>query len=325
MQNLLSDSSRKKIKNNKKKILVLSVILFILIAISSVAIVANYTLGLAGNLEDPGNTESYKPTQNQYQESESIIDSESKYKGGKRRIIKRDSNIDMTVDNVEPKIDQLRTISSIEGGYVVDYDKYIEGEWQRAVVDIEVPAENFFSLRDQIVEIGDVKDEQVSVDDETEDLISMEAKKEFLQERKEWLESNRSDKYYLDESDRREDLRNVREEIKRIEFELEKLKDRGVTSTITVNMQEPQSEKPPRQYDAENTIRDSFVNGYYGGLDVVKKGITALGYIIPFLMYALLIAILISLTIRSWKYWNKILYPHLKTKILSYIDKLKSK
>jgi hypothetical protein len=314
---------RKKIKNNKKKILALSVILLILITISIAAVIANYTLGLAGNLEDPGNTESYKPTQNQYQDGESIIDSESTYKGGKRRIIKRDSNIDMTVDNVDPKLEQLRTISSVKNGYVVDYNKYIEGEWKRAVVDIEVPAENFFSARDQIVKIGDVKDEKVSVDDETEDLISMEAKRQFLQERKEWLESNKSDGYYLDESERREDLRNVREEIKRIEFEQDKLKDEGITSTITVDMQEPQSEKPPRQYYAENTIRDSFVNGYYGGLDVVKKGITALGYIIPFLMYALLVAILVGFTVRSWRYWNKKMFPYLKSKILSYMDKLK--
>lgn len=314
---LFSDTRLKQIRNNRKKLLVLSII-FILIAVIISIIILNFTLGLSGNLES---TEDRTYPQTQNQNSNSIIDSETTYKSGEKRIIKRDATIDMTVDNVDPKIRRLRTISSFENGYVVDYDKYSKGEWNEAVVDIEVPAENFFSLRDRIVKIGDVKNEQISVDDETDDLISMEAKRRFLQERQDWLESNKSDKYYFDESERREDLREVREEINQIEFNQEKLKQRGVTSTITVELSEPLSEKPPRQYEPENTIRDSFVNGYYGGLDVVKKGITAIGYIIPFLVFALIVAILVSLTVKLWRFWDDTIYQYLKAKILSYFHK----
>jgi len=179
-------------------------------------------------------------------------------------------------------------------------------------------------VRDEIVNnVGDTEDENVNVEDQTEDSIDLESKKSFLEQREDWIRSDEPDKFYISEEERREDLREVREQIQEIEFDQKQLREESLTSTIYVDMHEPEEQKPPREASNPYTIKDAFREGIQGSGQVLKFGITAIGYLIPVLIYGLIFATLVGITYNIWRYMRGTVYPKYKDTIQSNIKDVK--
>lgn len=299
------------IKQNKRKIL--GVVIILILIASGLVIGANFVLNLG--------SQSLEEARDQPRTTGSDdLGLEGTYQGTER-ILKRDATIQAITPNFTESFNQIRNTAQFKGGVVTDYDVNRQGDWQEGTVTIEIPSNRFFETRDEIVQsLDEVTREDVQVEDRTGEKISLQAEKQFLEEQKQWLESEESDSYYSYESERREDLREVREEIQQIEFGQNRLEQEGSTSTITVELQEPLPEKPPRDYRTEVTILDSFRNGIHGGVQVVKNGITSLGYIIPLIFFLFIVAILIQLAREAWMYWTYNMYPRVKSSIVRLIQ-----
>lgn len=299
-------------KYGKLKVAVSTLVLFAILLLISGTILANFVLNLGGSLQEE------RP--NQFERFSSELGFEATYQG-RQRILQRNANIDTEVQNFSNSFQNVREIAQQNNGYLVNYDVDRRGDWESGTVQIEVPSENFFDVRDDIVNnVGDVEDEGVRVEDQTEDSIDLESEKSFLEQREEWIQSDEADEFYVREEERREDLRSVREQIQEIEFDQKQLRENSLTSTIYVDMHEPEEQKPPREASNPYTIKDAFREGIQGGGQVLKFGITAIGYLIPVLVYGLIFATLVGITYNVWRYMRGTVYPKYKHTIHSNVQ-----
>lgn len=198
------------------------------------------------------------------------------------RVVVRESDVSLRVDNFSRAFHRLRAIAADNDGYVGDRSQDSQGEWDRGTVTLRVPPEQFASARDAVASLGHVEREDVHVKDFTSEYDDREERIRQLEGEERSLERLLNETDDVDEAERvRNDLSQVRSEIRELRSQQQSLQQRESMSTIRVDMHEPESEKPPKNYESAFGFTDAFLEAFYGGLTALKYVIVFFGYVIP--------------------------------------------
>lgn len=206
----------------------------------------------------------------------------SYYDADGERVIVRESQMDLRVDNFTRAFRSTRTIAARHGGYVGDRSQNSRGDWDSGRITVRVPPQNFSAARDDLAALGRVEDESVSVQDFTSEYNDREARIADLQQEEQALERLLNRTNDTDEADRiRQDLQEVRSELRQLRQAQQSLERRESLSTIRLYVHEPVGEQPPRNFRSSFGFDDAFMQAFYGGLTAVKYVVVFFGYAIP--------------------------------------------
>ena len=198
------------------------------------------------------------------------------------RVIVRESHMDLRVDNFSQTFRSTREIAAAHGGYVGDRSQNSRGDWNEGRITVRVPPENFSDARDDLAALGHVEDESVSVQDFTDEYNDREARIQDLQQEEQSLERLLNETNDTDEAERlRQDLREVRNELRNLQQRQASLERQEAMSTIRIDAHEPVSQQPPENYQSSFGFDDAFMEAFYGGLTAVKYVVVFFGYAIP--------------------------------------------
>ena len=206
----------------------------------------------------------------------------SYYDADGERVIVRESQMDLRVDNFTEAFHSTRQVAAHYGGYVGDRSQDSRGDWDSGRITVRVPPQNFSAARDRLAKLGHLEDESVSVQDFTSEYNDREARIADLQQEERALERllNRTDD--TDEADRiRQDLQEIRGELRELQQRQQSLERREALSTINLYVHEPVGEQPPRNFQSSFGFDDAFMQAFYGGLTAVKYVVVFFGYAIP--------------------------------------------
>lgn len=218
------------------------------------------------------------------------------------RVLIRKADMDLRVDNFSRALGRLRTIARAHGGYIGDRSQRSEGEYDSGDVTVRVPARNFSDARDDIAAVGKVERENVRVLDftgEFEDRKQRIAQLERDERELERLLANTTDTNEAVEV--RNELQEVRGQLRELKQRQSSLRQREALSTVRIDLHEPESRKPPRNFESSFGFVDAFLGAFYGGLTAVKYVIVFFGYAIPAGIALVALGVFGSVLYLSWK------------------------
>jgi len=198
------------------------------------------------------------------------------------RVIVRESDMSLQVDNFSRAFHRLRAIAADNDGYVGDRSQDSQGEWDRGTVTPSRPAR---ALRQRAGRrrLAGPRRARGRPRQGTSRASTTTARSVSDTRR------GRTRTRTAPERDRRRrrgrpvraDLHEVRTDIRNPHSQQQSLQQRESMSTIRVDMHEPESEKPPKNYESASGFTDAFLEAFYGGLTALKYVIVFFGYVIP--------------------------------------------
>lgn len=259
----------------------LLVVLFVvLVALAGCAGMGGDTASSGGGPQAGGGGDSAEVAPDRGSGGESGVG--SYYTDAGDRVVVREANMDLRVDNFSHAFQRLRTIADRNDGYLGDRSQSSQGAWDRGSITVRVPPEQFASTRDAVAALGRLEDENVRVKDFTSQYDDREERLRQLEQEETELERLLNQTDDVDEAAHiRDDLHEIRNEIRSLESQQQSLRERETMSTIRVDMREQESEKPPKNYESAFGFKDAFLEAFYGGMTAMKYVIVFFGYVIP--------------------------------------------
>lgn len=154
-----------------------------------------------------------------------------------QRLIIKDGNITLEVEDTEIAVDSATDIITSMGGYIVSQNMYTADDQIYANIRFGVPSAQFETAMRQLGTLGEVLGESASGQDVTEEYIDLESRLENLEATQERL------RVFLEEAQTTEEalmvhreLRQIEEEINVIIGRMEYLSDRASFSSINVEI-----------------------------------------------------------------------------------------
>jgi Domain of unknown function (DUF4349) len=196
------------------------------------------------------------------------------------RDVVRTGSMHLTVDEVDDRVPEVRSIAVTAGGFVAD--EQLRSDADAADVTVRVPADEFDDVRTAIGELGDVTSQDIQAQDVTAEMVDLEGR----------IASQRASvqrvRALLSESGDVVQLASVEGELARREAELESLlgqqrvlEDQVALGTLTVHLREDGT--APAEADDEPT---GFMDGLRTGWDAAVVGAraasAAAGFLLPF-------------------------------------------
>ncbi|MCX9012014.1 MAG: DUF4349 domain-containing protein [Candidatus Methanoperedens sp.] len=202
-----------------------------------------------------------------------------------RKIIST-AHLQMEVSNVKDTFNELTNITLSHGGYISSSSVYDSGNRNSGQVALRVPQRNFYSAIEQIEALGTVRSRQIAGQDVTEEFIDLNARLGNLQKQEVRLqEILKTAVTVKDVLEVEHELERVRGEIERLTGRLNYLNQSVEMSTIMVNAAEP------APFTGEDWgIADTFSQAARGFVESVRGLIIITGYILPILIFIVMIA-----------------------------------
>ncbi len=229
------------------------------------------------------------------------------------RLIVKNAEISLLVENSDVAIDRLTQIVSDVGGYIVSsriwFQEYYGENYKYASITIGVPVDQFeVSLR-RIRDLAiRVSNETASGEDVTDQFVDLESRLRNLEATQERIQSFLQDAKTVDEALRiNQELAAIEAQIEEVKGRMNYLKDRSSFSTITVTVSpqlpeiEPATPTPtptPVPWNPGDTLQDathSLVNAYQG---IIEFAIWLFVAILPVIAPPLLVIWLVVKAIR---------------------------
>ncbi|MBA2688505.1 MAG: DUF4349 domain-containing protein [Gemmatimonadaceae bacterium] len=205
----------------------------------------------------------------------------------------------LEVSKLDPAVDKVRALAAKVGGYVTNTSTTGGRDQVRtAMLELRIPAQRYDEAIAALTEIGRVESTQTSAQDVGEEFVDLTARignLRKLEARLIDLLANRTGRLQDVLSVERE-LSRVRTEIDQIEGRLRYLKDRVSTSTLTVNLHEPQ----PLIGNApgENPIGAAVRKAWQNFVGLFAWLIASLGVVIPIVGIAAIVWFVVRKRIR---------------------------
>jgi Domain of unknown function (DUF4349) len=209
------------------------------------------------------------------------------------RDVVRTGTMQLTVDDVDATLVDVRRLATDAGGFVADE----QARARDAEVDVavRVPADRFDDVRGAIGELGDVAEQNVEARDVTAEVVDVESRIASLRA------SVVRVRALLSQSGDVAQLALVEGELARREAELEALlgqqrvlRDQVDLATLTVHMSE--DEAPAPSDDAPGFV-DGLRRGWVAAVDGGRIALAVAGFVLPFAVPAALVA----LGVRRWQ------------------------
>jgi hypothetical protein len=166
------------------------------------------------------------------------------------RYLIRDATLSLDIDNYDESAKQVASVADKHGGLVTDssMEKYGDGT-RTGWVKVRLPAENFFAAWEEFKALGEVKNQQVTSQDVSNQYISTVSRLKVLQTEQETLQTMLKEALAVQRSrglgeaysvllQTQQRLSEVSYEIQNNEDQLSQLADQITRSTITVNLTE---------------------------------------------------------------------------------------
>ena len=230
-----------------------------------------------------------------------------------QRMVIKDAEIDLLVDNTDIAVSQVTQIAGDYGGYIISAQTFIRNDNKFATLRLGIPSGNFETVLNNLRKVGiKVIEETASGKDVTAEYIDLESRLENLEATAARVRG------FLEEADTVEEALEVNQELSKLEQEIERIKGqmrfyegRAAFSTITVSI-EPQRPTPTPTPTLTPTPTPTPTPGWnpvgvfedsVGVLEKLLKGtINVLIWIIVIFGPLLLIAVLIFIPARwLWK------------------------
>jgi hypothetical protein len=169
----------------------------------------------------------------------------SPYQAG--RLILKDGQMDLLVEDTDRAIDQITQIAVDSGGYVLSSESQLRDAYKVATLKLGVPSEQFEDVQRRVRALAvrvlnetasgqDVSDEYVDLQSRLTNLEATAARiREFLAQAKTVEEALKVNA----------ELSNVEDEIEKIKGRMNYLKDRAAYSTLTIGLEPVQPTPTP--------------------------------------------------------------------------------
>jgi len=208
------------------------------------------------------------------------------------REVIRTGSMQLSVDDVGDAVAEVRRFTDDAAGFVAD-ERELARESQ-VTITVRVPTDAFDDVREQVAELGDVVEQTVEAKDVTAEVVDVETRIESLRKSVERLQG------MLGQAGDVAQLAAVEGELSRREVELEALlgqqrvlQDQVSLGTLTVTLSEDEAPAPD---DDAAGFGDGWRQGWVTFVDVGRAGLAALGFLLPFVVPALVIAV----PVRWW-------------------------
>jgi hypothetical protein len=203
---------------------------------------------------------------------------------GEQKVIKT-SYLSLEVDDVRAAAAAVEDIARKYNGYKADSSTRDIGERKIGYVTVRVPGEHFEDALREIEAVGELKEENITVEDVTEEYVDLAARLKNLERQEErYLE-------ILDMAETVEDVLKVENQLERIRGDIEQLQGRLTYltnridfSTVQVRLSEPEI------ITHESGIGRAFSEAIDGFLSAIRGIIIFLGYFIPIAAFLTILA-----------------------------------
>ncbi|GIV97664.1 MAG: hypothetical protein KatS3mg057_2321 [Herpetosiphonaceae bacterium] len=221
-----------------------------------------------------------------------------------RKIIKN-ADLTIAVESVEIGMSRVSSIAAQMGGYLLDSRTDFSNSYAKSsIIQIAVPVEKFEMALELIRQTGEVRSEQASGTDVTQEYVDIQsqiANLEATQARvREFLDQARTVEEALKVNAQ---LTQLEGQISQLKGRLQFLSQRAAYSIITVNFQQvppaatPTPTPAPVAWDPGDTAQDAF-----GALKVILQAFaTGVIWLVIFVLPLLLPLLLIWLSIRVFR------------------------
>ena len=158
------------------------------------------------------------------------------------RLIVKNADLQLTVENTDVAIDRLTQIVGDVGGYIISsrvwYQSWLDVEYKYASITLGVPVDQFEAAMRRLRDIAlTVDDERAGGQDVTDEYVDLESRLRNLEATRDRIRT------FLDQAKDVDEALKVNEELKAVEAEIEAVQgrmnylfDRASYSTITVEL-----------------------------------------------------------------------------------------
>jgi hypothetical protein len=214
-----------------------------------------------------------------------------------QKVIKT-SYMSLEVEDFSKAAAEIEAIARSHGGYISDTSVRDENGRKIGYVTIRVPESAFDDAIEGLESIGTLKEENVSLEDVTEEYIDLRARLDNLERQEErYLE-------ILDIATTVEDILKVESQLERVRGQIESLQgrlnylnNRIDLSTIQIQLEEP------KEVVHESRMGDAFSRAIDAFLSAIRGIIIFLGYFLPI---AIFLGIIIPLGLFLYRKISKV-------------------
>jgi hypothetical protein len=178
------------------------------------------------------------------------------------RLIIRNADLDIVVQDTEGAVDEITAMAEEMGGYVIESNLQHYQEGMRARLRIRVPADSLDTALDRIHELAvEVNNESTSGQDVTEEYVDLQSRLRHLEATEErlltFMAEAEDTEAALEVYDR---LRNIQAEIEQVRGRIQYLEDSAAMATISINITPSELAQPLQVggWRPQGTLRDAF-------------------------------------------------------------------
>ena len=211
---------------------------------------------------------------------------------GQQKIVKNATvSVEVKKDGFRQAFDAAASVAAAHGGYVVSSDSQVQkGQVSTGTVVLRVPAAAFDAVRAELGKLGSVKDEHITGEDVTGQLVDLDARLRSLQAQEEAIRALMAKARTIGETiEIQGQLTQVRQQIEQLAGEKARLDSAASLSTIRLHLAEPgaAAEPAPKPKEEASALRRSITRAVHGAELVLAGTIVVLGWAIPLGLLAL--------------------------------------
>jgi hypothetical protein len=210
---------------------------------------------------------------------------------GPRIVKKAELTLDLRRNALRTAVDRATSIAERHGGYVASTAVSRADEGSSGTLTVRVPAAQFDDARLELSALGTVKDERLSGDDVTAQLVDYAARITSLQAQEDALRTLMGRANAVGEVLQVQgQLFDVRRQIEQLQGQQKALADAADFSTITMHLTEPggPGNDPTRTTEPRTGLARSLERAWDAALAVVGAFIVVVGVAVPLAALALL-------------------------------------
>jgi len=177
------------------------------------------------------------------------------------RLIIRNANLDIVVQDTEQAVSEINDMADELGGYVIESNLQQYQEGMRARLRIRVPAESLDTALERIQELSvEVNNQNVSGQDVTEEYVDLQSRMRHLEATEErllsFMQEAEDTEAALEVYDR---LQNIQAEIEQVRGRIQYLEESAAMATINVNITPSELAQPIQVggWRPQGTLRDA--------------------------------------------------------------------
>lgn len=209
---------------------------------------------------------------------------------GTDRVVKTASlEVEVADGGFASAFSKVATVAAANGGFVARSSTHQDGDdagrQSAGSAVVRVPSANFDQARQQLIDLGDLRSQQLEGEDVGGRLTDLEARLRNLRSHEEAIRLLMTKAVNVGETiEVQRQLSGVREQIEQLASEQARLSDAVAYSTITLSLAEPGIAFNP---DGDGSpIGDALARAVDGAQDVVATVIVGLGYLLPLALLA---------------------------------------